>query len=289
MSYIIVNDGTDRASWLESRKTGVTATDVAKLAQGGAATRAGLLAEKLGKGRSWGGNAYTEHGKSREAFIASWVHGKFGIRPSTALLGAADDPRYLATPDGVGDEAGGEYKTTAKPWKLRSDVPAEYFDQSQWGMRVTGLSRWLFAWEEHEGFIPTHMDPQWFWIERDDERIAFLQDLADEFLAEVAAPYKPTEYDELIAEYLVRKSAVEEAQAELSETDTALRAMLADKPAARAVTPFGNLTWSTPKPRITFDSLAFKKADPDTYQQFIKESQAKPSLRITATKEHSDD
>ena len=285
MSYIILNDGTDRESWLEARRHVITATEVATLAHAGAAGRATLLAEKLGKGRHFGGNAYTEHGNAREGFILNWVHSEFGITPSAALIAAVDNPTYAATPDGLGPDAGAEGKTTSKPWPERSDVPARYMDQCQWGMRVSGLPRWLFAWEEHENFIPTHMEPKWFWIDRDDDRIAELEVLADSFLAEVAAPYQPTKYDDLIALYNQQRSIVKTAQADLDETDVKVRVMLAGLDSEKVVTPFGNLTWSTPKPRVTFDSTRFKTDQPDVYLQYVKESQAKPSLRITEARE----
>jgi len=279
--FKVIVSSEDREDWLQARTQGVTATDVARLANSGAAARATLLAEKLGKVRSFTGNVFTEHGKAREVVIAEWVEKVFGIEPCGLLLAAADNLRYLATPDGLGDDEGAEIKTTNKPWPDLDDVPRIYIDQSQWGMRVSGKSRWLFAWEEHENFVPTHMEPNWFWIERDDFRIAELENIADGFLAEMDAPYQPTEYDVLIAQYVARKQVVEQAQLELSEVDEKLRSMLAEKVSEKVVTPFGNLTWSTPKPRQIFDAAAFKVAQPATYPLFTKESQAKPSLRIT--------
>jgi len=281
--FKVIVSSEDREDWLQARTQGVTATDVARLANSGAAARAALLAEKLGKVRSFTGNAFTDWGKAREVFIAEWGEKVFGIEPCGLLLAAGDNPRFLATPDGLSDDEGGEYKTTNKPWPDLSDVPGMYLDQCQWGMRVSGKGRWLFAWEEHENFVPIEPEPKWFWVERDNARIAELEEIAAGFLEEMDAPYQPTEYDDLIALYVTCKNVVEQAQAELDEVDEKLRSMLAGKVSEKVVTPFGNLTWSTPKPRVTFDSLALKAADPDLYSRFVRESQAKPSLRITET------
>jgi hypothetical protein len=48
------------------------------------------------------------------------------------------------------------------------------------------------------------------------------------------------------------------------------------------------LSLSTPKPTERFDSAAFKSAQPDLFREFVKVSQSKPSLRITALKEGND-
>lgn len=285
MSYTIIDEGTDRATWLHARLSGATATDIASLHHGGASARASLLAEKRGKINTFTGNAYTDHGHAREAYVLGWVETMFDIHPSTKLVAAADNPRHMATPDGIGDDAGAEGKTTSKPWPARDDVPPRYITQCQWGMRVTGFDRWLFAWEEHKNFIPTHMEPKWFWIDRDDALIAELTDIADEFLSELDSPYQPTKYDELIATYNQRRAVVQIAQADLDETDAALRELLAGVVSEKVVTPFGNLTWSTPKPRETFDSTRFRVEHPDMFALYVKESQAKPSLRVTEARE----
>ncbi|MEB0303846.1 hypothetical protein QN345_00635 [Cryobacterium sp. 10I1] len=285
LGYTPLVQSEDRQAWMTVRSGGVTATDVATIASAGAAGRARLKAEKLGQARGFGGNKYTDHGRAREVYIAGWVDGEFDIPASTWVVAALDNPKFLATPDGIGEDAGSECKTTMHPWPTRSDVPRRYIDQCQWGMRVTGKSRWLFAWEEHENFVPTHMEPKWFWIERDEERIAVLEALALEFLAEVAEPYKPTEYDELIATYLERKAILDAAKSSLDETDAEIRALLAGKDKVTAATPFGNLSWSTPKPSATFDKAAFQAAHPRIYARFAGTTQNKPSLRIAAGKE----
>ncbi|WP_437582692.1 YqaJ viral recombinase family protein [Paramicrobacterium sp. CJ85] len=290
MSFIIIDDGEDRASWLDARKQGVTATDIATLKHGGAASRAALLAEKLGRKRGFGGNAATAWGREREEKILDHLANlHFGLHASKALVGHIEHPRHMATPDGVGTDCVAEVKTTNKPWKSIDDIPERYLTQMQWQMYVTGMDFCVFGWEEHEDYVPVSWEPEVRIFNRDDDAIDELVDLADGFLREMDAPYQPTRYDDLIAEYNLRRAAVKAAQDELSETDAALREMLAELDSEKVVTPFGNLTWSTPKPRQTFDSTRFKKEHPDTYGEYVKVSQAKPSLRVTEFREIDDE
>jgi hypothetical protein len=57
----------------------------------------------------------------------------------------------------------------------------------QWQMLVTGATKTLFVWEQHDDAWPnpTPLPHKVAWIERDDDRIAYLRELADGFLAEL--------------------------------------------------------------------------------------------------------
>lgn len=46
-------------------------------------------------------------------------------------------------------------------------------------------------------------------------------------------------------------------------------------------TPTLKMTTVTPKPKKTFDSKAFAAEHRDLYEQYVKESEVKPSVRIT--------
>ncbi|MBK0419513.1 YqaJ viral recombinase family protein [Leucobacter sp. CSA1] len=172
----IVTDGTDRMAWMRARARGITATDVAKLSTPRSIEAAAH--QKL-YGSSFSGNAYTEHGKTREPEIAAWVLQEHGISPSQALFHAETDLRHLATPDGLVERTGGslelaEIKTTNKEWR---SIPRHYLRQIWWQQYVLGAERTLMVWERHENFVPVG-DPECRWIDRDENEIERLVRLA---------------------------------------------------------------------------------------------------------------
>lgn len=176
----IVTDGTDRAAWMRARARGITATDVAKLSSPKSIDTAAW--QKL-HGSGFSGNAYTDHGKAREPEIAAWVLREYGIEPSSALFHAQLDARHLATPDGlVLREAGhlelAEIKTTNKEWR---SIPRAYLRQVWWQQHVLGAERTLMVWERHENFTPVG-DPQFRWVDRDENEIAKLVALAGQLI-----------------------------------------------------------------------------------------------------------
>jgi YqaJ-like viral recombinase domain len=168
----IVADSTDRVAWLRARSRGITATDVAKLSTPGSIKAAAL--SKL-NGSGFGGNSYTDHGRAREPEIAAWVDARFGITASSALFHAAQERRHLATPDGVALRDGGqvelcEIKTTNKGWR---SIPRGYLRQVWWQQYVLGAERTLVVWERHNQFVPVG-EPQYRWVDRDEDEIAQL-------------------------------------------------------------------------------------------------------------------
>ncbi|WGD38579.1 YqaJ viral recombinase family protein [Lysinibacter sp. HNR] len=176
--------GHDRIEWLRARARGVTATDVAKLTSPQSVKSAAY--SKL-NGTGFSGNVYTEHGKAREPHIASWVRGEYAIHPSNALFRSEGDARHLATPDGVAVRHSGaielaEIKTTNKNWR---SIPRNYLRQVWWQQYVLGAERTLMVWEEHRDFVPVG-EPQCRWVDRDDNEIHKLVDLANQLIAQIA-------------------------------------------------------------------------------------------------------
>ena len=176
----IVTDGTDRFAWLRARSRGITATDVAKLSTPRSIESAAT--EKL-HGSRFTGNAFTDHGKAREPEIAAWVLREHDIEPSQALFHAELDVRHLATPDGLAHRAAGglelaEIKTTNKEWRT---VPRQYLRQIWWQQYVLGAERTLLVWERHENFVPVG-DPECRWIDRDENEIQRLVNLAGQLI-----------------------------------------------------------------------------------------------------------
>lgn len=135
-------------------------------------------------GSSFGGNAYTDHGRAREPEIARWVRGRYGIQPSDALFHAAGETAHLATPDGLAMSASGslelsEIKTTKSPWR---SIPRSYLRQVWWQQYVLGAERTLLVWEQHDDFVPTNAEPECRWIDRDENQIYLLVQLANQVL-----------------------------------------------------------------------------------------------------------
>jgi hypothetical protein len=176
----ILADSTDRVAWLRARSRGVTATDVARLS-----STKSLQAVALDKimGTGFGGNAYTDHGRAREPEIARWVRAEHRIEPSSALFHADGDRLHLATPDGVGVVNGAlvtsEIKTTSSAFR---SIPRSYLRQVWWQQYVLGAERTLFVWEQHDDFVPVEPEPKCLWVERDDNEIHVLVQLANKLL-----------------------------------------------------------------------------------------------------------
>jgi hypothetical protein len=202
-SRAVVDKSVDEAGWLEARRRGVTATEIAKLAQGQPAARATILAEKLTGERSFFGNKYTDHGLEREPHISARLQAQHGFTPSDVLFHAQNDFRHLATPDGILVDGSGlvtiaEIKTGKHDLDPIGPAFAKttYMDQMQWQMYVMGdtCTRCLFAWEQHDDEWvrgldgverPRPLGLEQAWVYRDDERIAELVRVADEFLADL--------------------------------------------------------------------------------------------------------
>jgi YqaJ-like viral recombinase domain len=170
----------DRNEWLRARSRGVTATDVARLSSQSALRT--VAREKL-LGGGFTGNAFTDHGKSREPEIALWVEATHGISRSDALFHARDEPLHLATPDCVGRIDGylvlAEIKTTTRDWQ---SIPRSYLRQVWWQQYVLGAERTLVVWEQHNNFVPLRAQPESRWVERDDNEIHVLVGLANQLL-----------------------------------------------------------------------------------------------------------
>ena len=185
----MVTDGTNKMEWLRARSRGITATDVAKLSTPRSIEAAAR--EKL-HGSRFFGNAFTEHGKAREPEIASWVLREHGIAPSQALFHAELDTRHLATPDGLVQRTSGhlelaEIKTTNKEWR---SIPKHYLRQIWWQQYVLGAERTLMVWEQHEDFVPVG-EPRCQWIDRDENEIQMLVNLAAELINTLIARTTP--------------------------------------------------------------------------------------------------
>ena len=210
----LVDKNIDEELWLAERRKGVTATEIAKLAKGQPAARRDVLAEKISGDRSFFGNKYTDWGLERELALATILETEHGFEASDILFHAETNPRHLATPDAIllGEEvAVAEIKTSkfdldpAGPHFARTT----YMDQMQWQMYVAGENcvECLFIWEQHDDVWvedefgverPTPVGHAQTWLHRNDERIAELIQIADEFLTELDEALAVVEVNEWV-------------------------------------------------------------------------------------------
>jgi hypothetical protein len=130
-------------------------------------------------------NPFMKFGRDWEGPIASQLKHDFAIMPNDWLIAAKDNPRHLATPDGLDLEHTtiAEIKTTGKDWDAEK-IPVQYRRQVQWQLYVTGVEQCLFAWmlrEERGGvFYPAWFTARTVMMDPDEEMIASLVKVADE-------------------------------------------------------------------------------------------------------------
>lgn len=235
----------NRDAWLAERRSGITATEVRDLWLGKITPK--QLAElKLGRRKdTFNGNAYTAWGKEREPVIAEQLRVEFDLQPESRVWHAAEDPRHLASPDGMGLGFEGlelsEIKTSGNDKSLYSPHfdEAGYLAQMVWQMYVMGAWRCLFAFEYRlgtpGGFYPGQLVT---WYVKDGERVTawvYLDEyrellskliwIAEEFLAlldEMASePFDEPELDDEIDTLGLNYLAAADAEKEAAEAKKA--------------------------------------------------------------------
>jgi hypothetical protein len=292
----VVDKNVDEEAWLAARRRGVTATEVAKLARGGAGYRNDLLKEKRSGERTFFGDQFTAWGLEREPVIGEKIHNEWGFILSDVLYHAPGNTRHLATPDGVYAKDGIVTIAEIKTGKHDLDPAGTYFsstgylDQMLWQAYVCDADEILFVWEQHEDFVPKEI--QSVWIVRNQARIEELIEVADAFLAELDADEPgddPDDYEELVLQYLMAKASCDKWAGVAADYADQIRARIGDRDQFAITTKLGKVSLSTPKPTERFDSVAFKKLQPSVYAEFVRVSQAKATLRITALKEETND
>lgn len=275
---------TSEEDWLAARRGKITATRIAKLANGGAAARVAVAKDMDGDSPPFT-NQFMEWGKEREPYLIGYLNFVYDIEPSRDLYVCGD---YAATPDGItygmdGELTLAEVKTTVKPLgatpeELRQVNP-QYYDQVCWAAGVCGATSTVFAWELHENFVPVRTEH--FVIPFDSDRFAELKEIADEFMAWKQDGGRSTEWDEFMAEYAIARRELDTAKERVAALEEELRERAGGKD-LKLVTAFGNISLSTPKPTTRFDYTAYRKDHPDLVAPYMKTSGGgKQTLRIT--------
>lgn len=280
--------------WLEQRRNVITATDIARIASGASGARQ-VRAEKDTGESMFYGNKYTEYGKAQEPFIATYVkqHVDSRLEPNGDLWVSDDDPRFAATPDMVdaSGEVVGEIKTVlhTNDWGDGA-IPKRYYDQVQWQILIMDAEACVFAWqpyEESNGMMWPMGQPKSRIIRRDNKRIAQLVDMAEAFLdGEDGLSDKPP-VEELMAERIRIDGYIKELEAEKKRITGQIAEVVGDEPQSWSFEGLGTVTVVGATTRHTFDQKTFKKDHPDLVDQYTREQQTKPSLRITAEKKEA--
>jgi hypothetical protein len=185
----VANKEADYEGWLAARRQGVTATQVAN-----ASTPKGFekaVADYTLDFRE-SDNDFMRFGRDWEGHIAEACLDWFSLEPNEWVI-RGDVPFHLATPDAIGVDTIGEYKTTGKDWGTVEKLPIRYRRQVQWQLHVTGYDVCVVAWllrktvDTPEGpvMVPAWFEPKVGWVERDQKMINQLVKTADRLWKEV--------------------------------------------------------------------------------------------------------
>jgi putative phage-type endonuclease len=178
----------DRAAWLQWRRLGVGASDIAAIV-GLSPWQSpySLWCEKVGLTE---GQAETEamaHGRYAEHAIKAWFEDNYELRVVLQQQWMQHPTFEWArcTPDGFLVEGGlidagetvsaiGLIEFKVADFKVWDDIPDNYQCQAQYQMLVTGQSNVVFAVQHGKRFVR-------YDLERDDDDIRFLRDAAESF------------------------------------------------------------------------------------------------------------
>ena len=177
--------------WYKARQFGVSATTVAKAASGPAGFDAELKHALFPEDNVVEDNAYMRFGRDWENWIVENLPTEYGIKPNDWLIcGEGQNRWHLATPDGLNKDWSiiAEVKTTGKDW-ANGKPPIQYRRQVQWQLHVTGAQQCVFAWllraeADNGDFVPAWLEPKHIIIERDEDMIADLIDVANRFITD---------------------------------------------------------------------------------------------------------
>lgn len=299
---------TGEEEWLRQRRSVVTATDVAKIKTGSDKAFASLWKEKRTPS-TFRGNRFTKHGQYREPVIAAWLSEDYPwLRPNKALLISEDDARFGATPDMVSDDGLvlGEIKTRKVSddkveWLSWVDVCADqtgkkYACQVAWQLFVTGAERCVFAvehWSDEDGWADLR-PLRVFDVERDEELIAELRDVAERFLE-----YDPPQVergDDTDFEVMATAQRLGELEDEIRRVRGELRVLEGDRAAAqsdllalvgsrsRSVDYGGFVVEVSPGRRSrSFDRKSWEADnadDPAMLEKYMVEKDGAPSVKV---------
>lgn len=177
-------------AWLEARRGGVTATEVAK-----AATPAGFreVMQERANPTVTVANEFMQFGSDNEDWIARVLKRDFDLMPNRWLIAADGEPRHTATPDALSLDHSwiGEIKTGGKAPLSKEGLvvpPIAHRRQMQWQLHCTDAEACVYAFMLRGGFegqfYPLWLEPLTVLVPRDEEMIADLVKVADQLLTD---------------------------------------------------------------------------------------------------------
>ncbi|MFT4156514.1 MAG: YqaJ viral recombinase family protein [Microbacterium sp.] len=277
---IVAEDSLGSVEGRAARDAGVTASEIHAIAHGGRKTHTRILQDKL-NGRVFTGNDNTRRGHEREAFLVDWASLHVApCAPNIALIGHPDASWVLATPDALGYDSthgafGVEVKSHGHSWGDRDDIPAEHYDQMQFGMAVTEYDWWLYVWEVMgEDGTPTLEDPRYVWVPRDQPRIDRLIAEAKKFMQwrDAGAPTTddlPADIDEALAENARGKALKAAGAAIEAASDKVIRAYALAEADERGAKGAGTRAAYALTKIPVLDEAAWADAEPETYAEVV--------------------
>ena len=285
----------NREDWLRSREGVLTATQIARLVMGGPGEWLAVRHEFEGERRDFD-SKYFAWGREREPAIAEYsrLFVDSSLEPNHNFLVSTRDPRIGATPDAIGTDVIGEFKTSKHPMpddlsQAMDTLHMRYYVQVQVQLFVTGAEACVFAWEQHNDEWPS---PEPYEIRHqiilpDKEMWGIIAETVDRFFEE------DVDVDEVsrtvIQDKVDELREIQEQQDNLKQQESKIREqiqeLLGDDDVSLELDG-AKVTSYQPKPSKRFDSAEFKKVHPDMYQEFVKAgSQRERTLRITFNKE----
>lgn len=183
----------DTPEWHDIRKSGVSATAVAK-----ACTPAGFATAVR---EIWHGvenipdNDFMRFGRDQEKNIVADLQAMGLYIEANDWLIAAEgytNRWQMATPDGLSTDHDtiAEVKTTGKDFGKWASVPIQYRRQVQWQLYVTGAYKCIFAWQlravtDAGVFVPGWLEPKFEIVTRDEEMIRELVSVSQKLQMEL--------------------------------------------------------------------------------------------------------
>jgi putative phage-type endonuclease len=194
---LVLPHGADRDSWLRARRTGIGGSDVSTLVGLNRWNSPHeLWTDKTGQTPLI--DDTPSEAAEMGALLEPVVRDRFARVHDlhVALAGtyrSREWPWMLANPDGVCSDGAGYEGKTCSQWLAHEWSDGQTADhaelQAQWGMAVTGLPAW------HVAVLIGGQHNEYRLIERDDDLIAVLVDVARRFWVEHVQAGTPPEWD----------------------------------------------------------------------------------------------
>lgn len=292
--------GMSRDEWLKMRRNGIGGSDISAIAGLNKYKSAmSVYLDKVGETEIEdvaGEAAYW--GNVLEDVVAKEFQSQTGhkVRRDNRMLAHPNHPYMIANLDRVlvGKKEILECKTSSayrlKEWEA-DEIPAEYIIQVMHYLAVTGYeAAWIAVLVGGQKFIYKR-------IERDEEMIQFIIEIASDFwnnhvLKRVPPAYDgskassdllgrmfptaeqgsetelPDEAEDLIKQYQETSERLEELKVQKTEAENKLKALIGEAEVGIAQNHF--VEWKTVKARETIDSKKLKLEHPEIYTQCIK-------------------